>query len=113
VESSDGYVMAASEVTPENEAEFDSKVDKTNNEVIHNEAPQETTIDPAAAGGKVKLEVVEDLGSKELKQIENGGGAYGNLADRYENSKYDETPDEPEELEEEEEQTFGGYDDII
>lgn len=113
VESSDGYVMAASEVTPENEAEFDSKVDKTNNEVIHNEAPQETTIDPAAAGGKVKLEVVEDLGSKELKQIENGGGAYGNLADRYENSKYDETPDEPEEFEEEEEQTFGGYDDII
>lgn len=116
VESSDGYVMAASEVTPENEAEFNSKVNQANNEVIHNEAPQETTIDPAAVGGKVKLETVEDLGSKELKQIENGGGAFGNLETRYENTKYDETPDETfeefnDDEPEQEEQSFS-FDDI-
>lgn len=110
VESSDGYVMASSEITTENEAEFNSRVNKANNEVIHNEAPQETTIDPTAVGGKVKLEVVEDLGSKELSQIENGGGAYGSLADRYENTKYDETPDDPDE--EQEEAGFSGFDDI-
>lgn len=110
VESSDGYVMASSEITAENEAEFNSRVNKANNEVIHNEAPQETTIDPTAVGGKVKLEVVEDLGSKELSQIENGGGAYGSLADRYENTKYDETPDDPDE--EQEEAGFSGFDDI-
>lgn len=116
VESSDGYVMAASEITPENEAEFNSKVNQANNEVIHNEAPQETTIDPAAVGGKVKLETVEDLGSKELKQIENGGGAFGSLETRYENTKYDETPDETfeefnDDEPEQEEQSFS-FDDI-
>ena len=110
VESNDGYVMASSEITAENEAEFNSRVNKANNEVIHNEAPQETTIDPTAVGGKVKLEVVEDLGSRELSQIENGGGAYGSLADRYENTKYDETPDDPDE--EQEEAGFSGFDDI-
>ena len=110
VESNDGYVMASSEITAENEAEFNSRVNKANNEVIHNEAPQETTIDPTAVGGKVKLEVVEDLGSRELSQIENGGGAYGSLADRYENTKYDETPDDPDE--EQEEVSFSGFDDI-
>ena len=110
VESNDGYVMASSEITAENEAEFNSRVNKANNEVIHNEAPQETTIDPTAVGGKVKLEVVEDLGSRELSQIENGGGAYGSLADRYENTKYDETPDDPDE--EQEKVSFSGFDDI-
>ena len=110
VESNDGYVMASSEITADNEAEFNSRVNKANNEVIHNEAPQETTIDPSAVGGKVKLEVVEDLGSRELSQIENGGGAYGSLADRYENTKYDETPDVPEE--EQETGSFSGFDDI-
>ena len=117
VESSDGYVMASSEITADNEAEFSSRVNQANNEVVHNEAPQETTIDPSAVGGKVKLEVAEDLGSKELKQIEHGGGAYGSLADRYENSKYDETPDEPDTYDddepEQEEQSFGGFDDIV
>lgn len=114
VESSDGYVMASSEITPENEAEFNSRVNQANNEVIHNEAPQETTIDRSAVGGKVKLESVEDLGSRELSQIENGGGAYGSLADRYENTKYDETPEEPESSEEEQEaEEFGGFDDIL
>lgn len=115
VESSDGYVMASSEITAENEAEFNSRVNQANNEVVHNEAPQETTIDPSAVGGKVKLETVEDLGSKELKQIEHGGGAYGSLESRYENTKYDETPTDPnedeyyEEIVDEPEQ--GGYED--
>ena len=63
------------------------------------------------------MEVAEDLGSKELKQIEHGGGAYGSLADRYENSKYDETPDEPDTYDddepEQEEQSFSGFDDIV
>lgn len=113
VESSDGYVMATSEITPENEAEFKSRVDFTNNEVIHNEAPQETTIDLSKVGGKVKLEQVEDLGSRELSQIENGGGAIGSLADRYENTKYDETPDDPDEEQEQEADGFSGFDDIM
>lgn len=96
VESNDGYVMASSEVTPENEAEFNSKVNQVNNEVIHNEPPKETTVDRSRVGGNVKLETAEDLGTRDIQAIE-AGADLGYLNEVYENSKYDETPDEERE----------------
>ncbi len=66
VESFDGYVMNTDKpITNENVQDFDTKVEEDGQSVIHNEAPMETTIDPAEVGGRVKLEEYDDLGTVE------------------------------------------------
>lgn len=66
VESFDGYVMSVNqEITADNLKEFEAKVEDDGKTVIHNEAPMETTIDPAEVGGKVKLEEYDDIGTIE------------------------------------------------
>lgn len=67
VESIDGYVMSATKITPENQKSFDSLVEK-GNEVIHTEVPMYTTTDISEVGGKVKLEVADDIGTVEKAQ---------------------------------------------
>lgn len=73
IESNDGYVMATN-VTPEElqehpelQREFSEKV-QNGNEVVHNEAPRETTIDLSEVGGHVKYEQFDDIGSVEKQQ---------------------------------------------
>ena len=66
VESFDGYVMNANQqITADNIKEFEAKVEDDGKTVIHNEAPMETTIDPAEVGGRVKLEEYDDIGTME------------------------------------------------
>lgn len=66
VESFDGYVMNANQqITADNIKEFEAKVEDDGMTVIHNEAPMETTIDPAEVGGRVKLEEYDDIGTVE------------------------------------------------
>lgn len=73
VESNDGYVMAtnaSSEEIKENpnlQREYSEKV-QNGNEVVHNEAPRETTIDMSEVGGHVKYEQFDDIGSIEKQQ---------------------------------------------
>ena len=73
VESNDGYVMAtnaSSEEIKENanlQREYSEKV-QNGNEVVHNEAPRETTIDLSEVGGHVKYEQFDDIGSVEKQQ---------------------------------------------
>ena len=73
VESNDGYVMATN-ATPELlknnaglEAEFNERV-SADNEVIHYEAPRETTVDMSKVGGNVKYEQYDDIGSVEKRR---------------------------------------------
>lgn len=88
VESNDGFVMNMDALIPENAKAIRDKVEN-GNEVIHNEAPQETTIDPAMAKGKVKLEEARDIGSKETQQIE-AGADLGFLNEKYDEEQTDE-----------------------
>lgn len=68
VESNDGYVMNTNqEITVANLDDYNAKVEN-GNEVIHPETAAFTTIDPAEAGGKVKLEEFDDIGSVEKAQ---------------------------------------------
>lgn len=72
VESNDGYVMATNaspELIAQNpslERELSERV--RGNEVVHNEAPKETTIDMAKVGGNVKFEQYDDIGSLEKEK---------------------------------------------
>ena len=52
---------------PTLEKEYNEKV-HNGNEVIHNEAPRETTIDTAEVGGNIKYEQADDIGSVEKQQ---------------------------------------------
>lgn len=73
VESNDGYVMATNaspELFRENpslEREFSARV-QNGNEIIHNEAPKETTIDFSKVGGNVRYEQFDDIGTVEKEQ---------------------------------------------
>lgn len=75
VESSDGYVMAVS-LSPE---EFSSnphlaqqfaELVTANNEVVHNEAPKQTTSDLSRVGGNIKYEEMDDIGTVERESGE-------------------------------------------
>ena len=75
VVSNDGYAMATSKV--ENEAQrqdLNSKVDTATQEMRKTEIV-ETTNDPSRVGGNVKLETVNELGSRELARGEIEGDA--------------------------------------
>lgn len=69
VESNDGYVMATNASPeliaqhPSIEREFSERVHGV--EVVHNEAPRETTIDMSRVGGNVKYEQYDDIGTIE------------------------------------------------
>jgi len=89
VESSDGFVMNTSPVNSTNEKTFNEKVEQ-GNEVIHNEVPQETTVDVSMAKGKVKLEEANDLGTKEVAKIE-AGAELGHLNEKYDAEQVDES----------------------
>jgi hypothetical protein len=67
VESNDGYVMNRSEVSAANESKLSEKVQR-GNEVVHNEAPRETTSDPAKVTPNRKLEAVQEKGTKEREE---------------------------------------------
>lgn len=73
VESNDGYVMATNaspELFKENpslEREFSERV-QNGNEIIHNEAPKETSIDFSKVGGNIKYEQYDDIGTVEKGQ---------------------------------------------
>ena len=88
VESSDGFVMNTSPVNSTNEKTFNEKVER-GNEVIHNEVPQETTVDVSMAKGKVKLEEANDLGTKEVTKIE-AGAELGHLNEKYDTEQIDD-----------------------
>lgn len=66
VESSDGYVMAMSKMTPQNEKQLQSRIEN-GNEVIHHETARETTTDPAQVKPNVKLETAQNKGTQEKK----------------------------------------------
>ena len=73
VESNDGYVMATNaspdtiKENPNLEKELSERT-HNGNEVVHNEAPRETTIDLSEVGGHVKYEQFDDIGSVEKQQ---------------------------------------------
>lgn len=66
VESSDGYVMAMSKMTPQNEKQLQSRIEN-GNEVIHHETARETTTDPSQVKPNVKLETAQNKGTQEKK----------------------------------------------
>jgi hypothetical protein len=72
VESNDGYVMATNASpelfaqNPSLERDYSERV--RGNEVVHNEAPKETTIDMAKVGGNVKYEQYDDIGTIEKEK---------------------------------------------
>lgn len=73
VESNDGYVMATNATpellkeNPDLERQFSETV-KNGNEIVHNEAPRQTTIDMSKVGGNVKYEQYDDIGTVEKGQ---------------------------------------------
>lgn len=74
VESNDGYVMATNaspelfNSNPELERRYSEQV-TNGNEIVHNEAPRQTTIDMSKVGGNIKYEQYDDIGTVEK---ENG-----------------------------------------
>lgn len=74
VESNDGYVMATNASpelfnnNPELERRYSEQV-TNGNEIVHNEAPRQTTIDTSIVGGNIKYEQYDDIGTVEK---ENG-----------------------------------------
>lgn len=65
VESFDGYVINTNqEINASNEKEFNEKVENKN-EVIHKEAPMETSVNLSEIGGRVKYEEHDDIGTIE------------------------------------------------
>jgi len=72
-ESNDGYVMATNATmealrdNPDMERQFNSMV-KNNNEIVHNEAPKETTIDKTKVGNLIQYEMFDDIGSLEKER---------------------------------------------
>lgn len=72
-ESNDGYVMAtnasmeAIKNNPDLEYQYNAVV-RNNNEVVHNEAPKETTVDLSKVGSLIKYELFDDIGSIEKEQ---------------------------------------------
>lgn len=73
IESNDGFVMNTSKQTSANISAINRQT-TAQGEVVHNEAPRETTNDVTAAKGNVKLETVRDIGSKEKSEIDSGNG---------------------------------------
>lgn len=75
VESNDGYVMNTSEkLSAENSKDFSNKNNIKNvNEVCH-DLPKETTNNIADVRPNVRLEQVNDIGSKEQAEIDSGYG---------------------------------------
>lgn len=75
VESNDGYVLATNaspellRAYPKLDREFNERV-HNEDEIVHNEAPAQTTIDMAEVGGNVKYEQFDDIGSVEKGQGE-------------------------------------------
>lgn len=68
VESNDGYVMNMSERTADNAKQIDELVrdNGSGKEVVHEEAPRETTTDRSKVGGNVKYETVKEEGTKDV-----------------------------------------------
>lgn len=73
VESNDGYVMATNaspelfRVNPETERQYFEQV-RNGNEIVHNEAPRQTTIDTVKVGGNIKYEQYYDYGTIEREK---------------------------------------------
>lgn len=75
VESNDGYVMNISEkITAENSKEFSNKNNIENVNEIRHDMPKETTNNIADVRPNIKLEQVNDIGSKEKAEIDSGYG---------------------------------------
>lgn len=73
VESSDGYAMGMTEITPANEKIIASKV-RADGEVIHNGLVEQTTNDPSEVNAKTKLAEGTDVSTKMVERVKAGRG---------------------------------------